>query len=510
MKTEETQEPFQNDGENPCGDSTGRGPIKSGRKGPLKTWQLILLIVFGMVVGFFAIVLALITATSPGGKLEPSLGLLAYFGCSTAFFLRACRRKRSWPFLLCVAAAFFTTVFLSVAKAGSSAKQTSAAAASSQPAPSSGGTARELQGSQHAESYQYYYSLLNTQEKAYYKILLDHAAKLKSGTDRLDISSVATKKQWETWVTDGKWDDKSQTAISIYTANGAFLSDHPEIFFADPGKFCYKYKGKGGKSFSMTLQCQDDRKNYFPAGLNSSKDVDLASAKLRSKVDEIAAQAKRSGTVYEQIRFVQDYLIDHVTYDKTMEKDLIHTAYGALINHLAVCDGYSYAFKMILDELGVPCVVVRGNSIRYDTKAHGAAWVKAQMDEYHLWNEVRFDGGWYAVDVTWSDSDVPNEPLTDRYEYFLRGSGSFGHADEELCSLDDLGRMLQYPKLSAKDPRARTDDSRLAAEKAEAEADEAATIAFLALCAAGLALIVWVVASRHRKKKRAVARQNEP
>lgn len=49
-----------------------------------------------------------------------------------------------------------------------------------------------------------------------------------------------------------------------------------------------------------------------------------------------------------------------------------------------VCQGYSYAFKMICDELGIPCTVGSGDG--------------------HMWNYVQTeDGNWYAIDATWND-----------------------------------------------------------------------------------------------------------
>lgn len=62
------------------------------------------------------------------------------------------------------------------------------------------------------------------------------------------------------------------------------------------------------------------------------------------------------------------------------------TAYGALANGKAVCQGYSFAYKLLLRRAGVPAVYVGSDSMQ------------------HAWNMVQMENnGWYHVDVTWDD-----------------------------------------------------------------------------------------------------------
>lgn len=75
-----------------------------------------------------------------------------------------------------------------------------------------------------------------------------------------------------------------------------------------------------------------------------------------------------------------------------LEESYMQSAYGALINHRCVCQGYAEAYKRLMDKAGVPCEVLCG-------KIRGSA-------EYHAWNAVSFDGRvYYHVDVTWDASD---------------------------------------------------------------------------------------------------------
>ncbi|MBE5859080.1 MAG: hypothetical protein E7301_02995 [Butyrivibrio sp.] len=74
--------------------------------------------------------------------------------------------------------------------------------------------------------------------------------------------------------------------------------------------------------------------------------------------------------------------------------NLSHTAYGSLCKaqpYNAVCDGYSQGYALILQSLGIDCLVVTGNAI--NSSGSGG----------HAWNMVKLDGFWYEEDTTWDD-----------------------------------------------------------------------------------------------------------
>ena len=64
-----------------------------------------------------------------------------------------------------------------------------------------------------------------------------------------------------------------------------------------------------------------------------------------------------------------------------------YTAYGALVNGVAVCEGYSRAMQLLCDKAGIPCTVIYG-------KSEGIG---------HMWNIINPGDGWYHLDVTWDD-----------------------------------------------------------------------------------------------------------
>ncbi len=107
----------------------------------------------------------------------------------------------------------------------------------------------------------------------------------------------------------------------------------------------------------------------------------------------------------EKIKSIYDYLIlnisyDHDGYDSGDISNASHSAYGAIVNGVAVCDGYSEAINLLLNRLGIESDIVIG-----------------QTDgEGHAWNYVEFEEGYYYLDATWDDSD--NGKI--RYDYYKK------------------------------------------------------------------------------------------
>ncbi|MDO4260836.1 MAG: transglutaminase domain-containing protein [Eubacteriales bacterium] len=119
---------------------------------------------------------------------------------------------------------------------------------------------------------------------------------------------------------------------------------------------------------------------------------------------------------YEKVKTIHDHLVVTVDYDyeglaSGSLPDSVYTAEGALIHHLAVCEGYARAFGWLCDQAGLENLLVFGT-------ADDGTGVQS-----HAWNQVRVDGVWYNVDVTWDDPLVNGQVVTDgsnlSYAYFL-------------------------------------------------------------------------------------------
>lgn len=102
--------------------------------------------------------------------------------------------------------------------------------------------------------------------------------------------------------------------------------------------------------------------------------------RLYHTVQNLLPQFSSSDRHVEQIA---RWFWEHVTYDPAAPHG--QSAYGALVEHRAVCKGIAKAFQLILRSLGIPCLLVEG-SLDGQTK--------------HVWNYCCVQGQWRHCDIT--------------------------------------------------------------------------------------------------------------
>lgn len=112
---------------------------------------------------------------------------------------------------------------------------------------------------------------------------------------------------------------------------------------------------------------------------------------------------------YEKLCAIYDYVCETVTYDHKNLYDNAYTlkfsAYAAIIDKTAVCQGYSNLMYRLMNEVGVKCRIIAG-----------------EAGEPHGWNIVKLGAKYYLVDATW---DAPNKVNGIPYEYFAKGTEEF-------------------------------------------------------------------------------------
>jgi len=138
-------------------------------------------------------------------------------------------------------------------------------------------------------------------------------------------------------------------------------------------------------------------------------------------------------TNYQKVQAVHNWMIRNVKYDYYSLKrgyvpSVSHTAKGALLKKVAVCDGYSRAFQMVMRKLKIPCRFVTGSS--------GSVG--------HAWNMVKLSGKWYHIDVTFDDPIIngTNTNKKPYYTYFLKSSSVMKKTHHFTAS--------KYPKCNSK------------------------------------------------------------
>lgn len=123
---------------------------------------------------------------------------------------------------------------------------------------------------------------------------------------------------------------------------------------------------------------------------------------LESRVRKIVRNAEQLNELEKEL-YVHDFICENVHYDK-LKKQYSHEILGALGNGVAVCEGIAKAVKLLLNELGVWCIVVMSEN-------NPEKGIKYR----HAWNVVRINGEYFHLDVTF-DNTISKENLR-RYDY---------------------------------------------------------------------------------------------
>lgn len=163
------------------------------------------------------------------------------------------------------------------------------------------------------------------------------------------------------------------------------------------------------ESRQVTMTCQISDNYYVEQEMIWGKKIPESrkkAARLARTCQDVLDELDLDGkTVYRKEKAFHDYLVRNVVYDskarmKKAEGGDVYTAYGALVEGSAVCNGYAEAMKLLCDLSGVECRMISGT-----------------VDgENHAWNLVSIDGEWYHVDVTWDDP-VPDGGDRVMYDY---------------------------------------------------------------------------------------------
>lgn len=136
---------------------------------------------------------------------------------------------------------------------------------------------------------------------------------------------------------------------------------------------------------------------------------------------------------YDKELAIHDYIINSTSYDydsltHNPNNNAIYTAAGALLNHRAVCEGYSEACMLLLNLCHINSKIVYGSS---DTTNHA-------------WNLVELDNKWYHLDVTFDDPLVLNNNQrieTLSYNYF--------NVPDTILEQDHQWDRQKYPQASS-------------------------------------------------------------
>ena len=279
----------------------------------------------------------------------------------------------------------------------------------------------------------YFYNQLDEKSRIIYRAFESNKEQMKTGTYQIELgtsfSDILSQSSGQE-----KLGEYYQSAIEAYTY------DNPEIFYLSPKKMYLNIETttRGGVSTYNVYINSGNEVNYLTDEFNSKQSIDQATAQIEQMKNQIIQN--RTGNTYEDVKMVHDYLVDNISYDSSLSKQNIYNIYGALVNRECVCEGYARAFKYLLDELNIPCVMVIGTG----TNSQGET-------ENHAWNYVQLNGNWYAVDTTWDDPVVIGGGTASeesRYKYFLVGREIIDQDHSPSGQFTEGGKIFSYPNVT--------------------------------------------------------------
>ena len=180
---------------------------------------------------------------------------------------------------------------------------------------------------------QYYYNHMNkAQQAAYHSIL----SGVKNLADEFQIPALEGEE--------------------LYNIFFQMRLDHPEIFWVSSYKYRY-YKDSPNLIF-------------IPEYLFDKKKICEHQKAMIARVEKLIRPAQKLSE-WEKEKYVHDFICENIRYDK-LKKSYSHEIIGPLGQGVGVCEGIAKAVKVLLDALGVWCVIaICGNNpetseIRYD------------------------------------------------------------------------------------------------------------------------------------------------
>ncbi len=133
-----------------------------------------------------------------------------------------------------------------------------------------------------------------------------------------------------------------------------------------------------------------------PLYLMDETDVVAATKYVNEQVEKINSTLPKNLDDFETALYFYEYIALNFDYDHDYE---IYDIYEMFKNGIGVCQAYTLLYDELLTRNGI------------DNRA------AVSKKLVHMWNEIKLDGSWYQVDITWGDYEDPFNRID--YDYFL-------------------------------------------------------------------------------------------
>ncbi len=259
------------------------------------------------------------------------------------------------------------------------------------------------------------------------------------------------------------------------TARDAWMADHAGVFYVDSSNITLRVtkdteqkfhvfigNGRTDTYINKTFWDSENKKVKTEELIEALKTVESEKNKIVEEVKAVADNLQAGQSLQEQqAKKAHDLIIRQNSYkleetiieeNKTQGKNgdpySVRNVYGAFKTHEIVCEGFARAFKMIMDDVNIPCVLVYG------------AFVSPNQYEEHMWNYIQLeDGKWYGVDLTWDNTDEQEElgwgETQERVstEYFVAGSDKMDLNHLVTGTMSAAKYEFKYPELEKSSDR---------------------------------------------------------
>lgn len=174
--------------------------------------------------------------------------------------------------------------------------------------------------------------------------------------------------------------------------------------------------------------CDDEQQKLYFMYRYDEERTDRMRVALDLAAGKILDGFTQTSDDYEKLLAIHDAIVLSCTFSPDGEN--APTAYGAIVDGSAMCEGYAFAFSYLCTAAGIENYVVSG------TNSKG---------EPHLWNKAVCGGEWYNVDCTWDDPilKTENEKYL-RHDYFLV-------SDEEINGISHFPDTEYLPDAACTD-----------------------------------------------------------
>ena len=206
------------------------------------------------------------------------------------------------------------------------------------------------------------------------------------------------------------------------------LNDRPEIFWCDGNATSTEYSLSEGQDHYVVME---------PDYLYQGDEKEQRNQEIESARDDCLSGISDVSDEYEKIKYIYTYLIDNVDYDLDAPDN--QNIYSALVGKRSVCAGYAKSCQYLLEQLGISCIYVTGQT----TDPNGEV-------ADHAWNIVQCNGQYYYVDATWGDPIFLGEdsdyqiPDLIAYDYLCC-------SEKELEKTHTINTDYAYPPCQAED-----------------------------------------------------------